>query len=155
MANNNNPRGFDLHSLVNNHDFNFINTILKNDDIDNSTSGNISHSPYSDSTFQTSYIDLQFLSNIIQNNNNISILSFNIQSLAAKYSELKDLIILLSPTNSCPDIICLQEIWSVMDADQFPLPGYQPLIYTTRNNSQGGGGWHLCQIRSPFQNLQN
>jgi len=135
-----NTRDFDLHSLVNNCDFNFTNTILKNDDIDNSTtSGNISHSPYSDSTFQTSYIDLHSLSNIIKNNNNISILSLSIQSLAAKYSGLKDLISLHSPSNSCPDILCLQEVWSVMDADQFPLPGYQPLSFTTCNNSQGRG----------------
>jgi hypothetical protein len=26
-----------------------------------------------------------------------------------------------------------------MDADQFPLPGYQSLSFTTRSNSQGGG----------------
>ena len=154
MANINNPRGFDLHSLVNNRDFNLINSILTNDDTDNSTtSGNISHSPYSESTFQTSYIDLQSLSNIISKNSNISILSLNIQSLAAKYSELKDLIITLSPTNSCPDIICLQEIWSVMDADQFSPPWLPTFIIYYSQQLPGGGGRYLCQIRSSIQNL--
>jgi hypothetical protein len=65
MANNNNPRGFDLHSLVNNRDFNFINTILKNDDNDNSTSGNISHSPYSDSTTTLTSLSSTFATTMI------------------------------------------------------------------------------------------
>jgi hypothetical protein len=33
----------------------------------------------------------------------------------------------------------LQETWSILDAGQFPLPGFQQIIYNTRPDGQGGG----------------
>jgi hypothetical protein len=33
----------------------------------------------------------------------------------------------------------LQETWNVIDANHFPLDGYQPLIYKSRQKSHGGG----------------
>jgi len=81
-------------------------------------------------------------------------MSLNIQSLSAKYSVFRDLILELGASSCLPDVICLQEVWTVVDADLFPLPGYQPLIFKTRATGQGGGGRHLHQDRPSFQNLQ-
>ena len=66
-------------------------------------------------------------------------MSLNIQSLSAKYSVFRDLILELGASSCLPDVICLQEVWTVVDADLFPLPGYQPLIFKTRATGQGGG----------------
>jgi hypothetical protein len=136
----NNNISFDLHSLVNNPSFNFINS-LSNDDLDDQTifSNDFNDSPYSQSTFETSYHDTPSLINKIQNSSCISVMSLNIQSLSSKYGVFRDLILELGTAQCLPEIICLQEIWAVVGADLFPLPGYQPLIYKTRSTGQGGG----------------
>ena len=66
-------------------------------------------------------------------------MSLNIQSLPAKYTDLKCLIISLLKHNCSPDIICIQETWNVIDPSLFSLPNYQPLIVKCRQLSQGGG----------------
>ena len=137
----NNNITFDLHSLVNNPAFNFLNSLDK-DDIDedqNIFSSDFNDSPYTSSTFETSYHDTTSLINKIQNSNCISVMSLNIQSLSSKYGVFRDLILELGSASCCPDIICLQEVWTVAGADLFPLPGYQPLIFKTRSTGQGGG----------------
>jgi len=138
MVNNNIP--FSLHSLVNNPSFNFLNT-LSNDDPDDQTifSNDFNDSPYSQATFETSYHDTLSLINKIQNSTCISVMSLNIQSLSSKYGVFRDLILELGTAQCLPEVICLQEIWTVAGADLFPLPGYQPFIYKTRSNGQGGG----------------
>jgi hypothetical protein len=69
----------------------------------------------------------------------MSILSLKIQSLPAKFEALKELITELTQNKCQPDIICLQEIWTVLDAKFFPSDGYQSLIFKSRLYSQGGG----------------
>ena len=67
-------------------------------------------------------------------------LSFNIQSLPAKFSEFRELINMLFLQNCAPDVICLQEIWRIPDPDFFTISGYHPLVYKSRHiNTQGGG----------------
>jgi len=134
------PSHFDLPSLVNNPNFNFINSVLAGDDGDPLPSaGDFSDSPYSHSTFNTYYVDTPSLITQIKNNPNLSIMSLNIQSLPAKFLTFRDLILQLSSSNCPPDIICLQEVWNVMDPSLFPLPGYQSLVTKTRSTGQGGG----------------
>ena len=73
-------------------------------------------------------------------NNDISIMTFNIQSLNSKFNELKELVYTLNCNNCEPDIICLQELWQFPMEAEFLLPGYKPLIYKLRRgNTQGGG----------------
>jgi len=150
------PPHFDLPSLVNNPNFNFINSVLAGEDGDPLPSaGTFSDSPYSHSTFNTYYVDTLSLIDKIQNNPNLSILSLNIQSLPAKFLIFRDLILQLSSSNCSPDVICLQEVWNVMDPSLFPLPGYQNLVTKTRSHGQGGGGGDLCQDRPPFHSLSH
>jgi len=149
----NNNITFDLHSLVNNPAFNFLNSLDK-DDIDedqNIFSSDFNDSPYTSSTFETSYHDPTSLINQIQNSNCISVMSRNIQSLSSKYGVFRDLILELGSASCCPDIICLQEVWTVAGADLFPLPGYQPLISKTRSTGQGGGGGLYIRTGLPFK----
>jgi hypothetical protein len=72
------------------------------------------------------------------NDKRVSILSINIQSLPAKYSELKDLIEMFENKNCAPDVILLQEIWQIDNVNNFDLPNYYPLIYKCRTNARGG-----------------
>ena len=132
---------FNLHSLVNNPNFNFINSLNQSDSDDDiiQLTGDFTDSPYKHSTFTSSYIDTPSLLNTIKNSNKLSILSLNIQSLSAKYNNFRDLILEFGSADCFPDIICLQEIWTVMDASLFPLPGYQQITMKTRNKGQGGG----------------
>jgi len=145
------PPHFDLPSLVNNPNFNFINSVLAGEDGDPLPSaGTFSDSPYSHSTFNTYYVDTLSLIDKIQNNPNLSILSLNIQSLPAKFLIFRDLILQLSSSNCSPDVICLQEVWNVMDPSLFPLPGYQNLVTKTRSHGQGGGVGIYVKTGLPF-----
>jgi len=139
---------FDLHSLVNNPNFNFINSITQTDSDDDNIhlTGDFTDSPYNHSTFSSIYTDTVTLLNKIKGNNKLSILSFNVQSLPAKYNNFRDFILEFGSADCFPDVICLQEIWTVVDAGLFPLPGYQQLTMKTRKNGQGGGG-SLCAVR--------
>jgi len=136
MANINN---FDLHSLVNNPNFNFINNLTDTGNIDDDNSDDFTDSPYTHSTFNTSYVDTPTLITQIQKTDCISVMALNIQSLSAKYGSLRELVMELGAANCYPEIICLQEIWTVVGADLFPLPGYQPIVFKTRSSGQGGG----------------
>jgi exonuclease III len=83
--------------------------------------------------------ELQF-TNTYANNLNLSIFTFNIQSLPAKFVEFSELIRCLQLVNAEPDIICLQEIWQFPDHSLFQLPGYADLIFKQRRNNVQGGG---------------
>jgi hypothetical protein len=108
--------------------------------VDSNTNSDYIDSPYSNSNFSTTYIDTTTYIDKFSQNSNLKFLTLNIQSLPAKFNELNSLIISLLDKNCAPDIIALQEIWQVLDASHFPLPGYQPLLFTARSNGQGGGG---------------
>jgi exonuclease III len=67
------------------------------------------------------------------------LMTFNIQSIAAKFDEFKDLISSLATSGCSPEIIALQEIWSVPDPSFYTLKGYQSPLFSLRKNGQGGG----------------
>ena len=75
-------------------------------------------------------------------NSNFSLLSLNVCSISSKYDKIKNFLANI-PFNLT--ILGFQEIWSI--SREFPLPGYQPLVYHTRDmnqvsrNANCGGGW--------------
>jgi exonuclease III len=75
----------------------------------------------------------------LSNDDHISALSINIQSLPAKFNELKELIDLFDSKKCLPDVILLQEIWHIADPNLFMLNYYHPLIFKCRAKAQGGG----------------
>jgi hypothetical protein len=95
--------------------FNFIHNLSSNphDEDDNSFDFfNVDElsSPYSSSNFNCRYLDIPDSCTILSNDDRISILSLNIQSLSAKFAEFNELINIFSEKNCLPDVILLQEI---------------------------------------------
>ena len=147
---------FDLDDLVSNNNFDFISSLHHSHDTsDHPFNLDDIGSPYIHSSFKTEYIDPSSYSTRFSNISNLSIFSLNIQSLPSKFVELSDLIILLSKSNCNPDIICLQEIWQIPDPTSFNLPGYQPLIYSCRTGTQGGGVAIYLKNGISFKKLAN
>jgi hypothetical protein len=136
MANLNN---FDIDNLSVNPNFDFIKTLLNKDGNDGADFDFV-ESPYLTSNIRCDYTDPVSYSNDFKNLTELSVLSLNVQSLSAKFSELKDLITLLSKTKSEPDVICLQEIWQISPHADFSLPGYSKLEFKIRSNNVQGGG---------------
>jgi exonuclease III len=139
----NNFNGYSLDDLVRDPNFNFI-TFNRSTDNDNDnhydfTDPSQNDSPYTQSTFNTFYYDTSDFVAKFSNDSKFSLLSLNIQSLPSKYEQLKEMLNDLNHKNALPDIICLQEIWNVIDGNLFPLNDYQPLIFKCREKSQGGG----------------
>jgi hypothetical protein len=143
MAGTNN---LNLGNLVDNPSFDFLKIISSNIDTDNDDKSFPylnpvdNDSPYSLNNFDTSYVDHLAVCNSVLNDK-INIMSLNVQSLSAKFSELKDLLDHCYILNFLPDVILLQEIWQISDPNIFSLNHYQPLIFKCRMHNQGGGGW--------------
>jgi exonuclease III len=85
-------------------------------------------------------MDENLFSSTYANNCDLSILTLNIQSLPAKFTEFSEWISFLQHSNAEPDIICLQEIWQFPDYTLFNLPGYNEITYKLRRNNVQGGG---------------
>jgi exonuclease III len=136
---------YSMGNLISDPNFDFINKInsqydddrynnhLSFLDVDNS------ESPYNSNTFSCNYVDIDQLCTQMCLSENIVVMSLNIQSLPAKFSELCEFIDLCTSKDSLPDIILLQEVWQIMDPNAFSIPGYQTLIYKCREKGQGGG----------------
>jgi len=123
----------------NNIDFNgqdFLAKIL-NDELNNNFQAD---SPYSNSVFDCKCVNENTFSQLNSSNTDFKILSLNIQSLPAKFTNFSLFISNLIAKNCSPDIICLQELWQFPDSISFSLPGYKPLVYKLRSNKIQGGG---------------
>ncbi len=83
-------------------------------------------------------MDEQLFASKYNNHCSFSYMTFNIQSLPAKFNLLQELIQSLINSKCEPDIIFLQEIWKLPDSSLFNLTGYN-FIFKTRGASQGGG----------------
>jgi len=94
-------------------------------------------SPYSNINLNCNYISNDDFPTL--NMNQFTVLSLNIQSLAAKFGEFSDLINEMQTSKVCPDILCLQETWNIVDNSMYPLPNYHPLLSNVRTNARGGG----------------
>jgi hypothetical protein len=95
-------------------------------------------SPYNLSTFNYNYVDLSSLCNSSLNSK-FNIFSLNVQSLPAKFAELKELLNVCNCKGFLPDFVLLQEIWQVADPSLFAIDN-QPLLYKCRASGRGGGG---------------
>ena len=129
---------FNICSLDANPDFDFAKLCADNDHDEKifSVQGD---SPYDINNFNCNYMSpLDYTTDV--SNNNLVLLSINLQSINAKFSELNELITLLSLKKSEPDIICVQELWQFPSDADFSLSGYHKLVYKLRRNHVQGGG---------------
>jgi hypothetical protein len=134
---------FSIDAISNDPNYDFLNSLFTNDE---PNFYDYSESPYDACNINCVYtteFDFVKLKNV---KNQLSIMSFNIQSLTAKYHEFRNFISLLQ-SNSCePDIICLQELWQFPSDADFDLPGYHPLLFELRKGGVQGGGGYIRQI---------
>ena len=137
-----------LKNLTSNSDYNFIHKLVSSQDVDDDFSPD---SPYENSNFITSYCDPL---NYKQDSKSLSFMTFNIQSISSKFTEFLELICILDKSNSSPDVICLQELWSFPDFKYFNLPNYHPLCFKLRKNAQGGGVGLFIKNNLKFSILQ-
>jgi len=104
--------------------------------------------------FNTKYCDEEKLISY-HNKYKLSTLSLNIQSLQSKFQPFCELIGKLKQHKKEPDIILLQELWSVPDFVEFKLQGYHPLIYKTRIKDRGGGVGIFLKDNFTYKKLEN
>ena len=112
--------------------------IFENDN--NHTFGNIPPS---------SYIDVNELIPILKKNENkFTLLSLNIQSLNAKFDQLKILIYGLNECGCNVDAICIQETWlsDTHDNAVFSLDGYNFISQPKSSSKHGGVAIYLSNI---------
>ena len=93
--------------------------------------------PYSNIYLNCSYTEVENLKNL--DSTKFTVMSLNIQSLPAKFNDFSEFLTEFSCFDSCPEIICLQETWNVIDNSLFPLNFYQPLLTNLRQGARGGG----------------
>ena len=89
----------------------------------------------------SSYYDIDSLKKLISKHNNIfSVLSLNIQSINAKFSELETLVEELHNVQFKFNVICLQECWisDQTDACIFQIPGYDCVAQGKSSSERGG-----------------
>jgi hypothetical protein len=128
--------GIPLTTLQQDPNLDFIKQFSKlfNDD------NEINDSPYGDSDLSCNYLDEdQFINKFKKSDKNV-IMSINVQSLHAKFTELSEFVYSLSKNDCNPCILALQELWTIHDPDLFKLTGYQRLIFKCRDNNVQGGG---------------
>ena len=129
---------------------NFLSKMSIQEDFNNeqeSFFSNSNDSPYNSSSFDCKYVSSEELKNSISKNDFL-VMSLNVQSLNAKFNDLKDLLDSLT-YSKCPDIICMQELWQFPDKMDFSLAGYQPLFLQIKKWS--GAGWRsrdFCKKRT-------
>jgi len=136
-----NGQSFSLTNIMSNPSFNFSNSLVNADFCTlNPNNCNEDDSPYTNLDISCSYKDESSFISTYSHLNRFSIMSFNIQSLPAKFTEFQEFILNLNLNYCSPDIILLQEIWHLHNPDSFQIPGYSQLVYKSRaNNVQGGG----------------
>ena len=131
--------GRGLDDLMSDPQFDFLSFFTQeeeNESVPDSFFINSHCSPYSNIDINCSYLDIENLQTL--SSEKFTVLSLNIQSLPAKFTEFTDLISQF-PNSSSPDVICIQETWQIIDSSLFPLSNYHPLETNTRLNARGGG----------------
>ena len=89
----------------------------------------------------SSYYDTDSFKKLITNHNNIfSVLSLNIQSINAKFSELETFVEELHNSQYKFNVICLHECWirDQSDTCTFQIPGYDCLAQGKSSSERGG-----------------
>jgi hypothetical protein len=135
-----------LESIVNNPDYDFLEKIRTFDDLSNENFINCNDSPYGECTIKCNYLDEFQFYDAYSNDNRIMVMTLNVQSLPAKFTEFKDMISHMCLKNCNPDVICLQETWKIVDPELFIIDGYHCPIFKLRESSQGGGVAIYCML---------
>ena len=141
MADNN----FSLNSLSIDPQFDFLEQFIT---LDHSSAVNnfleANDNIYENSVIPSRYVDEnEFIvlcnAKMANNKKSFSFYSLNIQSLPAKYVEFVEHINILNYNNCSPNVICLQELWRIIDPALYSVPGYSELHVKSRFSKQGGG----------------
>ena len=126
-----------------------IDTILQNINYDFLTKFNNSNlngfdfeSPYYGLDLSCKYFSENDFIDKCSNWKNLKFLSWNIQSLRAKFEQLKDYVDFLKDKKVQIDIIALQETFTILDPEMYKLDDYE-LIYINRKSRGGGVGFYL------------
>ena len=125
-----------LFSMILNNDFN-----LQQNDLSfkmNNTDFEENGSPYIGLNLSCDYYDNEKLINNFKNSKNFKLLSWNLGSLPSKYNEFKDFLNNLSNNKVSFDILCIQEIYQIIDMDLFKLDNYN-FVFKDRKKGKGGG----------------
>ena len=99
----------------------------------------------------SSYYDIDSFKKLISNRNNIfSVLSLNIQSINAEFSELETFVDELHNVQFKFNVICLQECWirDQTDTCTFQIPGYDCVAQGKSSSERGG---LITYVDSVFQ----
>jgi hypothetical protein len=73
----------------------------------------------------------------------------------SKYDSLKAFVTNLLSKQVPIDVIALQEIWSINYSELVHIPGFQPLIFTCRAGTRGGGVGFYIRDGLHFEKLAN
>jgi hypothetical protein len=102
-------------------------------------SDNENVSQFFQTNISSSYHDCKTFIDAFKNTSDPIILSLNIQSLNSKYGALKLFTKRLQDFDIPIDLILLQETWEIKFPEQFSLPGFQNIVFRTREGGRGGG----------------
>ena len=94
--------------------------------------------PYDDTNILCQYSNINETIIKMKSKKGLRLLSWNIQSLRAKFNEFKEFIDIFHIENCFFDIIGLQECWELKKSDLYQLESYN-FIHKTRTQSNGGG----------------
>ena len=134
-----------LSDLKNSPQYDLLNKLTSNEYLNDFLYPEQSEPDDDDVDIKCQYVEDDIYIKQFKSNENLSFLSLNIQSLPAKYNELKDF---LETLDYSFDFICLQEIWRIQDENLYRLPGYNFVHKCRSNNTQGSRGhWYLYKGR--------
>jgi hypothetical protein len=88
---------------------------------------------------KSNYYDLDSFIAAFKNTQEPLLLSLNIQSLNSKYEPLKAFVCDMQLAEIPLDIVILQETWELKFPDLLTIPGFQKIVYRTRDKGRGGG----------------
>lgn len=100
------------------------------------------------------YYDEKSFIDSFNNNNNICILSLNIQSIQSKFIPFTNLIDNLTDKNALPQFILLQETF-IKDDFHFNIKGFKSVFNSRPPNSRGGGTLIYCSDQYNIKHLNN
>ena len=110
--------------------------------------------PYEDTNILCQYSNIDETIIKMKSKKGLRLLSWNIQSLRAKFNEFKEFIDIFHRENCFFDIIGLQECWELKNYDLYQLENYN-FIHKTRTQSNGGGICYFINKKFKFKELKN
>ena len=120
--------GISLGDLRSQPKYNFLLSVNDQNNESISRPFDFGFSPYQDLSLECDYYNEYEIIDICKENENLAILSLNIQSLSSKFDSLSDFLNILDSKDVHFDIICMQEIWQIQNPSSFTMDGFHPLI---------------------------